>query len=301
MKNPSTSFCRMVVGASLVLMAQAVLAYPNCTSAASDPDGDGWGWENNQSCIVQKSTSSGYPTCSSAASDPDGDGWGWENNQSCKVASGSSGSSSSSGTTYPTCASSASDPDGDGWGWENNQSCKVASGSTGGSGTSSCPSGTTCGSYTISGLGSRKQQILSAGGNVLDVATAMLESDNMRADYIYGDNKTEDAANFGIFKQNWGMLRVACNRYKGQTTAQWNNGADLNSNLSADITCLHESQAYYGTDRWFAGHRNGSTGLQNPDTADIKLYRSAVYWIRDQLNSGNLSNDIRFWVNVPAI
>lgn len=69
-----------------------------------------------------------YPTCASAASDPDGDGWGWENGQSCQVATGSGGS-----TTYPTCASADSDPDGDGWGWENNQSCKVADGSGGGS------------------------------------------------------------------------------------------------------------------------------------------------------------------------
>lgn len=27
----------------------------------------------------------GIPDCASAASDPDGDGWGWENNQSCKI------------------------------------------------------------------------------------------------------------------------------------------------------------------------------------------------------------------------
>ena len=63
-----------------------------------------------------------YPTCASAASDPDGDGWGWENGQSCQVVAGSGGA-----TTYPTCASAASDPDGDGWGWENGQSCQVAS------------------------------------------------------------------------------------------------------------------------------------------------------------------------------
>ena len=30
-------------------------------------------------------TDDGYPICSSASVDPDGDGWGWENNASCKV------------------------------------------------------------------------------------------------------------------------------------------------------------------------------------------------------------------------
>jgi len=42
------------------------------------------------------------------------------------------------------------------------------------------------GSYTVSGLGSRKQAVLNAGGSTLDVAIAMLESDHMKADYAYG-------------------------------------------------------------------------------------------------------------------
>lgn len=44
------------------------------------------------------------------------------------------------------------------------------------------------GSYTVSGLGSRKQAILKAGGSTLDVAIAMLESDTMKADYAYGQS-----------------------------------------------------------------------------------------------------------------
>lgn len=44
-----------------------------------------------------------------------------------------------------------------------------------------------------------------------------------------GDNKRDDAANFGVFKQNWGMLRVCASRagFVGQSTSQWNNGARL--------------------------------------------------------------------------
>ncbi|HWO13635.1 MAG TPA: carbohydrate-binding domain-containing protein [Polyangiaceae bacterium] len=103
-------------GSLMLGTAQQHMSYPYCVSAASDPDKDGWGWENNMSCIVQISSTS-YPTCASAASDPDGDGWGWENNRSCIVQTASSG--------YPYCASAASDPDGDGWGWESNRSCIV--------------------------------------------------------------------------------------------------------------------------------------------------------------------------------
>jgi mannan endo-1,4-beta-mannosidase len=48
-----------------------------CLDGKSDPDGDGWGWENERSCEIAR--------CATRASDPDGDGWGWENGRSCKV------------------------------------------------------------------------------------------------------------------------------------------------------------------------------------------------------------------------
>jgi hypothetical protein len=66
----------------------------------------------------------------------------------------------------------------------------------------------------VSSLGSRKQAVTRAGGNVQDLAIAMLETDNMQTNYPYGDNKSGDAANFGIFKQNWFMLRNACSRFQ---------------------------------------------------------------------------------------
>lgn len=244
--------------------------------------------------LVATSTASAqdYPTCQNgSASDPDGDGWGWENGQSCIVQGGGD---------YPVCQNgSASDPDGDGWGWENGQSCIVQ----GGGGSQSCPSNADCGSYTIGGLGARKQTILNSGGNTLDLAIAMLETDDMTTNYAYGDNKTHDAANFGIFKQNWHMLRNACGQFQGQGVDSWNNGAALNSSLSADINCRHQAQNHYGEYTWFAGHRNGETGLNNPSTPDIDKYRTAVYWIKGQLesDSANLSNDTRFWVDVEAI
>ncbi|MEU4215632.1 GDSL-type esterase/lipase family protein [Actinoplanes sp. NPDC026623] len=76
----------------------------------------------------------GYPYCvNGSSSDPDGDGWGWENNASCVVRGSKADPGASSGGTapngYPYCANgSSSDPDGDGWGWENNASCVVRNG-----------------------------------------------------------------------------------------------------------------------------------------------------------------------------
>jgi len=49
----------------------------------------------------------------------------------------------------------------------------------------SCPvnSGGGCGSYTVSGLGARKQQILNSGGRTWELAIAMMETEKMEANY----------------------------------------------------------------------------------------------------------------------
>ncbi|KAJ4132322.1 hypothetical protein NW754_015137 [Fusarium falciforme] len=161
------------------------------------------------------------------------------------------------------------------------------------------------GHYTVSGLGARKQAILKAGGNTLDIAIAMLEDEHMQTNYKYGDGKTDDAANFGLFKVNWGMLRVCASRagFVGQSESQWNNGAKLNSDIYADVASRWDCQNHYGYNMWFAGHRNGATGLSNPNTEDIKFYRESVEWIQSQIDSDAKykSDDTRFWVDVTPI
>ncbi|RMJ28018.1 hypothetical protein PHISP_01133 [Aspergillus sp. HF37] len=159
------------------------------------------------------------------------------------------------------------------------------------------------GHYTVNGLGDRKQAVLNEGGNTLDIAIAMLETETMTSDYEYGDGKTGDATNFGIFKQNWFMLRTSAQEFLGMTKAQVDDGAILNSNLGKDVKARHDSQSHYGYNVWFSGHRNGQSGVQNPLTEDIKKYKSAVEWIQAQVESDNkyLSDDTRFWVDVQAI
>ena len=62
---------------------------PVCSSAGLDPDGDGFGWENNASCIVAGDDNqppiTDRPICLAADADPDGDGFGWENGATCIV------------------------------------------------------------------------------------------------------------------------------------------------------------------------------------------------------------------------
>lgn len=72
----------------------------------------------------------------------------------------------------------------------------------------------------------------------------------------------------------------------------------MNSDLYADIQCRKECEGYYGFDRWYAGHRNGETGLNNPWTADIQLYKNAAGWTHSQIQNGHSQDDWRFWVDV---
>ncbi len=81
--------------------------FPVCGAGAVDPDGDGWGWENMASCIVQ-----GSPPSVGA--------------DSCGDAPPTDGGLQVGGTCFPLCSAGAIDPDGDGWGWENMASCLVA-------------------------------------------------------------------------------------------------------------------------------------------------------------------------------
>jgi hypothetical protein len=160
------------------------------------------------------------------------------------------------------------------------------------------------GSELKKGLGARKQVILGAGGSILDLAIAMLETDAMTANYKYGDGKTEDAANFGIFRQNWLMIRSSWPAFASLTATDFHRGAALNNNLDLDIRILHASQNNYGMNRlWFPGHRMGGTGLRNPHVVNFNEYRSAVYWIRDQINANKkyLTDDTRWWVDVGPV
>jgi len=117
---------------------------PVCRSASSDSDGDGFGWENNATCLVTRDTPSpssaqgdSRPVCQSSASDPDGDGFGWENNRTCLIAettlsepaAPSTGATTSATSNRPVCTSADSDADGDGFGFENNTTCIVAASS----------------------------------------------------------------------------------------------------------------------------------------------------------------------------
>lgn len=146
----TSAMSTVVVICAVILSLQAGPAFaqrPVCSSPSFDSDGDGYGWENNQTCLVNSATTtnnsgnsstsgtSNHPACISAASDPDGDGFGFENNRSCRVTSSGvqqntpAVSSTTSNSTHPECRSNASDQDNDGFGFEDGASCRVTTNS----------------------------------------------------------------------------------------------------------------------------------------------------------------------------
>jgi hypothetical protein len=212
------------------------------------------------------------------------------------------------GTTYPLCTTQST-----GWGWENSKSCvgpsscpkvitsTATSGSSGSCPTSlSCPNGMSCGCYIVSGLGTNKKAYISAGAGQSFLASAMMETEKMTTNYTYGDGKSGDAFNAGAAKQNWGMMRQCHSAWKSLGASSYNTGAALNSNRSLDVQVYNECRSYFGTQKFFAGHRNGSTGLANPNTTDINNFIAGYNWTYNMISS-HQTDDVRFWVNIPAI
>ncbi|WP_347331796.1 cellulase family glycosylhydrolase [Marinimicrobium locisalis] len=82
----------------------AANGYPYCCDSSSDTGG-GWGWENEQSCVVPERTTN--DTSGNDGADNTGD-----------EDASSGGTCDWYGTAYPMCQNQT-----DGWGWENGQSC----------------------------------------------------------------------------------------------------------------------------------------------------------------------------------
>jgi len=94
---------------SQFLMAESEL--PSCFHISSDQDGDGFGYENAASCVVDDSTRSIAEP--GLCVDENADGYGWNGVESCPVEV----------VSNPDCEDTL--PVGDGWGWDGIAPCRV--------------------------------------------------------------------------------------------------------------------------------------------------------------------------------
>lgn len=85
--------------------------FPSCVQISSDLDGDGFGYENSQTCVVDDSTS--FVAVPGPCIDDNADGFGWNGVATCEVEV----------VENPECVDTT--PIGDGWGWNGRTSCRV--------------------------------------------------------------------------------------------------------------------------------------------------------------------------------
>ncbi len=325
-----TNLKRILVLSSFALFSAAApnahAMLPVCQSASSDSDGDGYGWENNDSCIVNgaitpsnsgsgsasnsganSGSSSRWPACLSAASDPDGDGFGWENNDTCLVTNNSSANSGSSAGSdnsavapgsssggRPSCVSASSDPDGDGFGWENNDTCLVTS-STGtglisddGSNnnnpdnTGSAPSD--AGATDNGNTGSNNGGNSGTGGTVnrttslTNVATKAVTTDANGGDRF----ATERVGDFLLMQNAWRASRAAPGYVWSQTIQTNTNGAP--------VGWLYD---------WGPGVPGGSGRAS--DDFYVRSYPELIFGIKDEFRTSAPKAQIGFPVRVDQM
>jgi hypothetical protein len=248
--------------------------------------------------------------CTSEATDVDAtgavDGFGFENNASCVVGNRAPALSATPCDPNVVPPPVNTDPNGD-FIRDPRGVCPPVDQIT-------CPLGlprAECGCFIIPGLGARKAEVLNAavaaGAVPLDfLASGSFESETYNTDYPFGDvfpdgrAKTGGAANFGITKMNWTMIRQCHPAYRGLNDGAYLRGAEINDDLVLEATIYRECRDFFGN-RWLAGHRNGIAGLNNPNAADVQRFVGVYEWLGDVYGDGHLTDDTRWYTNVPAI
>jgi hypothetical protein len=127
------------------------------------------------------------------------------------------------------------------------------------------------------------------------IAAAMMETEKMDTNYSFCDGKSGDSCCCGVTKANFYESKTA-----GASYSDYNSFCNaLNGSRSTDVSNWNRIRSYWGSKYW-AVHRNGSSGNTNPNTADINAFKTANDWTNNNIGS-HTSDDVRFWVNVPAI
>jgi hypothetical protein len=93
------------------------------------------------------------------------------------------------------------------------------------------------------------------------------------------------------------MTRRCHAAWSGQTAGQFATSAAMND-LALDIQVYNECRSMFGND-WWSGHRNGYDNLGS-NTHDIQEFNAAMDW-PNQMLTGHLADDVRFWVTIRAI
>ena len=92
---------------------------PAMSSQCVDSDGDGWGWDGFNTCLIGEDAANTIDV--SECIDTDGDGWSWDGVNSCLIDAASANSSGGTVAEPAECV----DSDGDGYGWDGIGTCFI--------------------------------------------------------------------------------------------------------------------------------------------------------------------------------
>jgi hypothetical protein len=151
-------------------------------------------------------------------------------------------------------------------------------------------------------------------GGTIALAIAMQETADLLCNYPFGDGKDGDAANFGIYKMNWGMISRCASTPRGlpdDVGRQINDDPGLATKILLDAMRLWSTNPpepnHPIADNFWAGHRWGASGLQNlsppADWDDIQDYYLAIHVIKAKCDGNDSVWDttLRYGLDVDPI
>ncbi|KAI4245680.1 MAG: hypothetical protein L6R42_010128 [Xanthoria sp. 1 TBL-2021] len=104
-----------------------------------------------------------------------------------------------------------------------------------------------------------KQALIDYGAQSVDIAIAMLENGcAFHAAYPAGNNKPDDAAELGVYRNNWHMIREYCDHFQGAGPSEWQSrGQELHDDVGLATQCQRQLFSKLGADKFFGLQRGG--------------------------------------------
>ncbi|KAL8670209.1 MAG: hypothetical protein Q9168_005242 [Polycauliona sp. 1 TL-2023] len=148
------------------------------------------------------------------------------------------------------------------------------------------------------GTAAAKQALLDAGAQPMDIAIAMLENGcAFTGAFSIGNNKVGDAAELGVYRNNWYMLRQNCDHFAGAGPDEWESrGQEVHGDVTIATECQRQLFSKLGETTFF--------GLQRGGTGDMGAgvdYGNYCHKYLDFVNQGHLSDDMATYYNVVSM
>lgn len=220
------------------------------------------------------STSS--PNCSTNATDPDGDGWGWENNQACRMQKRPSNENAPDQRmgAKASCSYEA------GFCSEKSGSCRIY-GPDGSRSTIKKEIWDEMYRLNIKVLGKQEARCRAdlAVAMAMQEAHSFRVSSNGDLPYDKAkDYRSDGAQNVSIFNMNIDFIKISCKtncqafqNFSNQQEKRYLNKRDK---LAESVMRLNEGFDHFGIDGTLHFHRGGRSGWQNPGQDERAFARS---------------------------